>query len=412
MASLHDSSFYCITEHELPPAKRLIYTVISVVAASLGIFGASWQIITYCPETQAFLKRTNSTEKPRQHSLQPNPVIVLFLALTNLTSCLGSVLRSVATYIVATPLQSNATVASPSTCPSLSDATFIPQVNTNVKIAGGILEVFTDFSYVASSLWTLSFAINIYSQLVGRHIPMKVFHLWTWLGTSVSVIAGLVSIYMGTDWMSKGMGISYSRPILVQNTGAWNIPRHKTNNLSKNDNNVILHVSSFDIVDAPGQERIFWRYMSTYVPMAFTLIMICVLYWKASISVSLLFTKLTAMVGHEEQAIIQRLRMRFFWIVFFFALCWFPNFVDCFFHIDLLAEKCMYKLDGLLFPLWIIEALVNPLQGLLNCFLYGRKCSCKPFVFNARTRRHYTPIMDTDRSYTGLLNNSTDSPIS
>lgn len=366
MASLHDSSFYCITEHELPPAKRLIYTVISVVAASLGIFGASWQIITYCPETQAFLKRTNSTEKPRQHSLQPNPVIVLFLALTNLTSCLGSVLRSVATYIVATPLQSNATVASPSTCPSLSDATFIPHVNTNVKIAGGILEVFTDFSYVASSLWTLSVAINIYSQLVGRHIPMKVFHLWTWLGTSVSVIAGLVSIYMGTDWMSK----------------------------------------------CPGQERIFWRYMSTYVPMAFTLIMICVLYWKASISVSLLFTKLTAMVGHEEQAIIQRLRMRFFWIVFFFALCWFPNFVDCFFHIDLLAEKCMYKLDGLLFPLWIIEALVNPLQGLLNCFLYGRKCSCKPFVFNARTRRHYTPIMDTDRSYTGLLNNSTDSPIS
>ncbi|XP_033736780.1 G-protein coupled receptor 143-like [Pecten maximus] len=252
--------------------------------------------------------------------------------------------------------------SSSSTCHSLTDDSFIPRVNTEVKIAGGILEAFTDFSYVASSLWTLSFAINIYSQLVGRHIPVKVFHLGTWLGSSVSVTAGLVAVYMGTDRMSV----------------------------------------------CPGQERIFWRYLSTYVPMAFTLVMICVLYWKASISVSLSFTKLTATVGREERAIIQRLRMRFFWIVFFFALCWLPNIVDCFLHIDLLSEKCMYQLDGLLFPLWIIEALMNPLQGLFNCFLYGRKCSCRPFVFTARTRRHYTQIVDTDRSYNGLLNNLPD----
>ncbi|XP_060077605.1 uncharacterized protein LOC132557129 [Ylistrum balloti] len=327
MASLHDSSFYCISEHELPQQKRLVYTIISLLSASLGIFGASWQIITYGPETQDFLRRINNKEKQQRHSIQPNPMIVLFLAVTNLTSCVGSVLRSVATFVVKPPSMADSTNTTlTSTCPTYGDTSFIPMVSKEVKVAGGILEAFTDFSYVASAMWTLSFAINIYSQLVGRHIQMKLFHLWTW-----SVSSAYLAILMYTS-------VIYMR--------------------------------------CPG--------------------------------LSLLFTKLTATVGREERAIIQRLRIRFFWIVFFFALCWLPNIVDCFFHIDLLTRECLYQLDSWLFPLWIIEALMNPLQGLFNCFLYGRKCSCKPFVITARTRRHYTQIVDieTDRSYTGLLNNS------
>ncbi|OWF56339.1 G-protein coupled receptor 143-like [Mizuhopecten yessoensis] len=359
MASLHDSSFYCITEAELPPENRLLYTVVSLLSASLGIFGSSWQIITYAPETQAFMRRENSPEQQRRQSIQPNPVIVLFLALTNLTSCIGSVLRSVATYLVKPPAMNNTTDTTG--CHAFVNATFVPCVSKAVKVAGGILEAFTDFSYVASALWTLSFAINIHSQLAGRHVPLKVFHLLTWSVASGSVIAGLAAVYSSTNGLSV----------------------------------------------CAGQLAIFGRYMSTYIPMALSLVMICVLYWKASISVSLSFTRLTATVGHEEQAIIQRLRIRFFWIVFFFALCWLPNLVDSFFHIDILSRKCMEQIGSSLFPLWIIEALLNPLQGLFNCFLYGRKCSCRPFVYNARTRRHYTqiPNTDTDRSFQGLLNN-------
>ncbi|XP_078672531.1 uncharacterized protein LOC144911904 [Branchiostoma floridae x Branchiostoma belcheri] len=51
-----------------------------------------------------------------------------------------------------------------------------------------------------------------------------------------------------------------------------------------------------------------------------------------------------------------------------FISSWLPNVIDGVIQISLIKDD---RMGDRFFALWIIEAALNPLQGLLNCLAYG-----------------------------------------
>lgn len=86
MGSLHDASFFCIPDTDLPEKGpinyRRVYCVISLCSGFLGMFGSCYQL---------FAGKQRMAEWPRRRSRRPstNPEIIFFLAASNLMSCLG-----------------------------------------------------------------------------------------------------------------------------------------------------------------------------------------------------------------------------------------------------------------------------------------------------------------------------------
>ena len=82
MASPHAESFYCITRDSLDGDERKAYGGVAIGCACLGLIGSTYQVFTL----RQFL------DLPRKRRPAPNPNIIFFLALSDLSACLGGLL--------------------------------------------------------------------------------------------------------------------------------------------------------------------------------------------------------------------------------------------------------------------------------------------------------------------------------
>ncbi|XP_064606950.1 G-protein coupled receptor 143-like [Liolophura sinensis] len=335
MASLHDASFFCIPETALPHTEqinyRLLYCVISLCSGFLGMFGSCYQLFAW---------KQKMTEWPRRRSSRPttNPEIIFYLAASNLMSCLGVIIRSMAMLLTKAPHVSSVWVNITNTSwyeiysNNKCDNQAIPHGEKNVFIWGSIVEAFTQFSFGASVIWTFLYSVDTYSQLVGFHISSKAYHSISWVLAGVMAIGSQLSVSIGLT-------------------------------------------PPYSCADGP---RLIIRYFFAYMPMLVVLILNPVFLWsthrqakKRMVSYSVTFTD-------TERKSLTKLRQKFITIVFLFTLCWVPNQIDSALQISLNID-CIYSSTStfnVFFPLWVIEAFLNPLQGLFNCLVFGRRFAC------------------------------------
>lgn len=114
------------------------------------------------------------------------------------------------------------------------------------------------------------------------------------------------------------------------------------------------------------------HYLVCYIPLLLVMICLPIVYWKAYRKVSQNIRN-TGYFTDAERKLQKSIRRKFCYIIVVFIFCWLPNFCDGFHDIAgyISSQKEFFQDSNHSF-LWLIEASVNPLQGFLNCLVYGQ----------------------------------------
>ncbi|XP_062510346.1 G-protein coupled receptor 143-like isoform X2 [Corticium candelabrum] len=185
-----------------------------------------------------------------------------------------------------------------------------------------IVEVVVTGSYIATFLWTCCYAIDIYSFMTRRSRFLYCYHVAVWFMTGSLVVLAMVSLFGVAE---KGVDCS------------------KT-----------LYSVLYD--------------MCFLLPILTSLLFLPIVYIMAS-CYTVQFVTSGGIMGEIERRSITILKLKFFLFALAFYICWFPTAVDL---IWLLTRETSKEYLEVPFALWMVEAVVNPLQALFNGFLYSK----------------------------------------
>ncbi|KAK6180041.1 hypothetical protein SNE40_012261 [Patella caerulea] len=330
MASLHDGSLFCIPELELPTNTsshanyRDIYSYVSLASASVGLVASLIQFIAWIIST----RRLEAGE--HQHAFV-NPIIIICLAFANFLTCIGVILRSVALILYGPPLiPLNQFINK-----SLDDVSYMPSVNETSMIPWIVIESFTDYFYVAVLLWTLAYCVDV----LRKH----------------------------KDIVSESPFVR--RPSSTYLVICWGLPIAFVGALS-----LYLYLDTEFPKKCPDQLRTQLCDLILYLPAVVELLVIPFLLIRSRTLVRNSIQRRTGTYSARQRRLIRVITGRFVAIVLFLYLCWVPNIIDSIIRVLMVHEYITTTTDErykLLFPIWIIEAVMNPIQGFFNCFIYG-----------------------------------------
>ncbi|XP_059480855.1 G-protein coupled receptor 143-like [Neocloeon triangulifer] len=181
-----------------------------------------------------------------------------------------------------------------------------------------------EYFYMCTWLWTLCYAIDVRLVLKDKQGQPWLYHLFSW-----SIPAALTSV---------GLSILY-------------IPNANCHSLDSN-----------------AFARILPNYCATYFPIAIIMIANPVLYAASSKDVTLQAARVLGQFTSRERALVDAVRFKFFAINAAFYVCWLPNLIN-----GLLLWTLWFALPvRVVISLWYLMALTNPMQALLNSFVYRR----------------------------------------
>jgi len=146
------------------------------------------------------------------------------------------------------------------------------------------------------------------------------------------------------------------------------------------------------------------HYLVCYVPLLLVIVSLPFIYWKAYKKVSQNI-KRTGYFTDVERKMQKSVRKKFCLIVFVFVFCWMPNFVDGFHDLaEYIISETSLENDIDHFVLWMIEASINPLQGILNCLVYGQHrqfaSCCSHILSQGHSGSTSLPNNDRNRRFT------------
>ncbi|ELT99106.1 hypothetical protein CAPTEDRAFT_228414 [Capitella teleta] len=81
--------------------------------------------------------------------------------------------------------------------------------------------------------------------------------------------------------------------------------------------------------------------------------------------------KETGLISYHHHNFLTAFKLKYVVIVVVFSLCWMPNVMDAILHMVVQGSTTKLTAKSMFFPIWILEAILNPLQGLINCAMYG-----------------------------------------
>ncbi|ESP03341.1 hypothetical protein LOTGIDRAFT_205062 [Lottia gigantea] len=337
MASFQAASVYCVSDLELPtyvPQNhtnyRQIFSIVCLTAAGLGFTGSIVQLITWIISS----RRLEDGEERRS---LVNPTIVISLAIANIISSVGVVLRSMALLSTKPPKEYCALTESfnmSSICEH--DVELSPSVCQKTMIIGNVLEGLTDYSFIVGALLTLSYSADVLHRQRGAIVESQVFKnrptslnmILCWILPFLFIAGSTVAVYYKTDFPQR----------------------------------------------CPHDSRIHIRYLIVYLPITLVMIINPILLFKARSLVKKSITRRTATFSSRERNIIRKMTIRFIFIVLLYIICWIPNIAESCTQVILYyygTDSPSIQTYQWLFPLLITEAIMNPLQGFYNCFLYG-----------------------------------------
>ncbi|XP_032221204.1 uncharacterized protein LOC5520373 isoform X1 [Nematostella vectensis] len=267
-----------------------------------------------------------------------NPPVVFSLALADLFACIG-VIAMAGLFLWMEPPNRD----------SIKNVD-IPAKAWYWKI-GVPTEAFTMFSYVASYFWTLAYSIDICLQVYGKD---KCINMWTY-----SVICWLSPLWL-VIWGEYGF---------LENTIN---PRY-----------------------CSYGEKGLLHYMVCFGPLLIVTVLLPIVYFIAFRKIQRNIRGAFATYTNAERQILTAVKWKFSFIILVFMFCWLLNVGDGI-HDGFNTENDDF---GVHKNLWIVEAVVNPLQGFFNCIVYGHgremlccyrqnhveESQCLPWNANTRT---------------------------
>ncbi|CAH1261660.1 GPR143 [Branchiostoma lanceolatum] len=307
MASLHEESFYCIPETKLTLSERPVYCGVAIAAAVLGLGGAGWQVVRWRDRLRGAAQRRRPS---------PNPVIVFCLALSDFMACIVVIARAVGILVFDPPLE-------------VGPGVYVPAQGLTAIYVGSTIEIINLYFYSATYMWTLVYALDITMQLKNMDVPMPLYHVLCWSAPAVFVGLSMFSVF-------------------------FEVPE------APGDGGIQQCAAGFHLV---------LHYVFSYTPIVAVMLANPAIYITASRLIEITVRPMLGRYTQRERQVISAVKIKFLLIVVVFTLCWLPNVIDGVIQISNLVQGDRTA-DGF-FALWVIEAALNPLQGLLNCLAYG-----------------------------------------
>ena len=239
--------------------------------------------------------------------------------------------------------------------PSSSGEHYHYKVKSMTYVYWGLpLEYFERFFYLCTYLWTLSFAIDILLKLKGRNPDQRLYHL-IWPLAAV-MIGGNVTV------------------LLVDSTEYCTVCLRLQ----------LAYIPSF------------WLPVFTVMfvnPILYVCISRCILQHLQS----------TGRYTDDERHLLNVVRVKFLLMMAVFYFCWWTAIMALLVNIK---GSCSHSTHGLLL---ILSAAFNPLQGFLNCLVYGKHQWFTRLGARTQFVRYASPSPDSpddlfrERSPSGLL---------
>lgn len=203
----------------------------------------------------------------------------------------------------------------------------MPMANDEINVLFcAITSAWTQYFYTATWLWTLFYAIDTWLTLQGRDSNSTLYHSIAW-----GIPAATTSI---------GLSILY-------------IPNATCHNLDSLASTLL---------------KILPNYFATYVPIAVVMIVNPIMYLKAGKDVELAVALPLAQFTSKERRLVDAIRIKFFLINVVFYVCWLPNLIN-----GILVWTMWFNMPvRVVITIWYIMALTNPMQALLNAFVYRK----------------------------------------
>ncbi|XP_028403716.1 G-protein coupled receptor 143-like [Dendronephthya gigantea] len=305
MAFLRDRSIFCIPNTTLDHNERLTISGICIPTSIVGFTGAALQL--------KYLWQYRDRQRRRPSA---DPRIIFYLALSDLLTCLGLLSLGVLLIVLEEPVKNSKGYR-----PKSEHVIVYESIGTSV-------EVVALFGFLASVVWTFSFALDMSFQLYGINCPMVVYHILSWC-IPIDIIVVVQSISYGI-WKTECEGILGRR------------------------------------------SRLIVSYLPVMVVIVVNPILFIITYQKVK-----KLLRCTGSFTVEDRQVLHACKWKLFWMVATFTICWFPNVISAtydLFTVGFSNEDKMTKID----VLWYLEALLNPLQGIMNYFVYRHSFRVSP----------------------------------
>ena len=314
MACPHSESLYCIPSSSLEHTDRHWYAGVSGVSASLSLVGSTYMLLS-----STSLLRVRYPEGGRR--LPTNPHIIFSLALADLIACVAVICRSIALVLVKVPTNvcSNITTNCSYNC-SGSHPSFCMPHSAVYPYFGDPIETILRFAYIATFMWTLVFAVDTFLRVKTILPSSRCYHIIVWSVSSVLAGSYLVTVFVGFG------------------------------------------------VRCAGKYRLIGSYFLLYLPMLVVMIFNPLLYRSTARQYERWFMETGKFSKDRRERLKNHKRMFLIYIIIFY-FCWLASLANLVISI---ITPFVNSVSGVPFPIWILNAVTNPLQGLLNSLSYGR----------------------------------------
>jgi ocular albinism type 1 protein len=186
---------------------------------------------------------------------------------------------------------------------------------------GAPIEIILRFAYIATFMWTLVFAVDTYHRARTKKAPNSAYyHVFVWIVSAV--LAG-------------------SHPVIV-----------------------FVGIGT----RCADKYRLIGSYFLLYLPMLVVMIVNPILYFRTKRSYEQRHRE-GGRIAAEDRKKMKDHNVMFFVYMVIFYFCWAPSLVNLVFSI---ITPFVDSVSSVPFPIWMWNAIANPLQGFLNCLSYGR----------------------------------------
>lgn len=311
MASPHSESFYCIPATSLDVRERYWYAGVSLLSASLSLFGSAYLL-------QSSFRYLKSRPSKAKRLLSASPHIVFFLALSDVIACVGVIARSASLATINAPINSSNSTdvrfcngSYPSYCHPYA---------VEYLYFGVPIESVLRFGYIATFMWTLFYAVDVFLKSKEIFINPGPYHAIAWTSAFVLAVSYVVVVFAGVG------------------------------------------------TPCAGKYRLIGSYFLMYLPMLAVMIVNPLLYASTAGRYEEKL-KQTGKYSKEERQNLKSQKLMFLSYVVIFYFCWVASWANL---IIALLTPFNDSVPKVPFGIWIANAITNPMQGFLNSLCYGR----------------------------------------
>lgn len=108
------------------------------------------------------------------------------------------------------------------------------------------------------------------------------------------------------------------------------------------------------------------NYVAYFFPMSLVIVCNPVFFYYTAKEVKSIVIRQHGRYSGAEQTLVQNAKRKFYLIMTVFIACWFPNVINAILD----AFQFTNSLGKAMWAMWVLKAIMNPLQGVFNCLVF------------------------------------------